>query len=260
MTETDKPQFRREGDPAFPVENKEKDNSSASAAGEKTEEEKAAEAAAAGGGGGEAAKPLPFHEDPKVQEYIERQVTERLGKSEAQHQKDLQTLREEFSAARKDNAENTKIPKWFGGNQEQWNEYRADIDARIKGAEDRAIERISQGRQQEDSRVAEATEFFNSELKVIQTDKELNPTGAKVDPNQLLETVMKYQLIDTQGRWNYRAGARILLGGAKPPAPAAAATDPARKNLGAATVKTDRGEPQAKTYKTSADFQKKRPW
>ena len=68
------------------------------------------------------------------------------------------------------------------------------------------------------------------------------------------------KLIDTEGRWNYRAGMRILNGMQAAPAKKPDTTD--KKQVAAASTSggTGGGDPKPKSYMTSADFKKDRPW
>jgi len=80
------------------------------------------------------------------------------------------------------------------------------------------------------------------------------------DAEKLLKTVLDNQLIDTKGRWNYRAGWKILTGQTAAPKPKPTGSD--KKDLADATAKGSAGggDPKPKPYMTSADFKKDRPW
>lgn len=182
----------------------------------------------------------------------------RFNDQESRHQTDLKAIREEFGTARKDNAGETKIPSWFGGDQEQWDAYRTDRDTEIKAAEERAIERIKGEKTAEDKAVKDATDFMQSEISAIESDKDLNPDGSKVDPNKLLKFVLDNDLVDSKGRWNYRAGFRIMKanGGT-----GASNNTGDRKKIAGATTSESKAESKPQAFKTSADFKgNKRPW
>lgn len=204
-------------------------------------------------------KDKPFHEHPRWKQR-ETEWETRFNEQERRHQDDLKALREEFGQARKDNAENTEIPSWFGGTQEQWDAYRKDRETEIKAAEERAVKRITEAKDQQDKAVKDATDFMKSELAAIEQDQNLNPGGAKIDPKKLLQIVLDNDLVDSQGRWNYRAGMRIYNATAGKPAPAKPKTNEKKVIAGATTTTENRAEQQPKTYKTSADFKKNRPW
>ncbi|MDD5110785.1 MAG: hypothetical protein PHI63_06270 [Patescibacteria group bacterium] len=199
-------------------------------------------------------KDKPFHQHPRWLER-EREWENRFNTQESRHQEDLRQIREEFGNARKDNAEQTKIPSWFGGTQEQWDAYRSDRDAELKNAEERAYTRLTSEHTQQEKAVAEATTYMKGEIAFIEGDQTINPSGEKVDPNKLLKIVMDNDLVDSQGRWNYRAGWRMMRsGGGTPSKPGA------RKVIAGATGSEARGETKPAPYKTSADFKKSRPW
>lgn len=257
MTET-KVQFRREGDLAFQPE-AETDPSAASPA-EETAPEGGTEAEP-------AAKPLPFNEDPAVQEYLGRQLAKQAKELEEKFTGSIATIREEFGEKRKQNAEATKIPPWFGGSQAQWDQYREWFDGQLKQAETRAIdgtiEKANTISSAEKKAVDEATDYLKSELVAITADKALNPTGKAIDPNKLLKTVMDNDLVDSRGRWNYRAGMRLMNSHST----AVHANDKGgkeKKDLAAATLDgagaADGAAGKPKQFKTPADFKKKRPW
>jgi len=257
MTEI-KTTIRREGDPAFQVEEKETPGASSTT---ETETE------GGGGEGGGAAPTVPFNEDPKVQDYIQRQVESRTASIEEKLRKEfgdnVAGIRKEIGEQRQKNAEQTKIPKWFGGNQEQWDEYRGWIDQQLQGVEERAINRtFEKAKSQTDEQkkaVDEATEYFRGELAAITADKTLNPSGKPIDPEKLLKVVMDNDLVDSKGRWNYRAGMRLMNSHST----TVHTPKTGDKKLAGATVDgvgggTGGGAP--KNFRTPADFRKKKPW
>lgn len=208
-------------------------------------------------------KETPFHEHPRWKQREDEWNT-RFNSQEQRHQDDLKAIREEFGTQRKENAENTKIPAWFGGTQEQWNDYRADRDAELKKAGEDAIERLKSDQksstESQSNAVKEATDFMNSEVTAIETDKALNPTGATIDKEALLKVVVENELIDTKGRWNYRAGIKILNGLPKATTEQKKPDTTERKTVAAATTSEGRGDDKKPNYATSDTFKKDRPW
>ena len=266
MTEETAAGFQREGDIAFPTETTAKETGADSQSGDDNQE---GETHSQEGDDKNTPddKDIPFHEHPRWKQR-ETEWLDRFNSQETRHQDELKTaiegIRKEIGQKRDDNAAQTKIPAWFGGTQEQWDAYKADRDAELKAigddAEKRAVERIKGESKKEEDAVKAATDFLRSEVAAIEADKDLNPTGAKIDEAKLLKVVLDNQLIDTQGRWNYRAGMRILNGA---PAPAAKPKGPDDKKIIAdASTKggTGGGDQKPKTYMTSADFKKDRPW
>ena len=257
-----------EGEQTIPESDTETDDS-ADSSSEKTETEKATEE---GDKKNTPPEKKPFNEDPEVQSYIERQVNNRLKEVGDQHKKDLDDamskVRDEFGKAREENKDQKeKLPKWFGGDQSQWEEFLAFEDARLAKAEERAISRISESRTNEDKAVADATQYMQSEMVAIESDKALNPQGLKFTKEiaeKLLSIVMdtenngKYPLIDADNHWNYRAGWRILMGTIKPKAPVT--DNKEKKKIGAAITSDNKGSDSKPNYKTSKDFRKNRPW
>jgi len=200
----------------------------------------------------DADKDIPFHEHPRWKQR-EDEWNKRFNDQEQRHQDDLRAIREEFGAAKKANAENTEIPSWFGGTQEQWNQYLEWNGQQLQAAEDRAIKRLNEGKESEDRAVKEATEYMKSEITAIESDKEINPTGEKIDPNKLLKIVMDNDLVDSKGRWNYRAGFRIMQ-------QSKGSVIPDKKKVAAAVGSDNKGEAKPAAFKTTADFKKNRPW
>lgn len=210
----------------------------------------------------------PFHEHPRWTER-ETEWNKRFNDQETRHQDDLKAIREEFGAQRRTNDNQpTKPPVWFGGTQEQWDAYRADRDTELKNAEEGAIKRLSAERESsakaEEKAVADATTFLRSEIVAIEGDKALNPSGTKIDQataEKLLKTVLDNQLIDTQGRWNYRAGWKLLQAGTTV-APKGTQDTQVRKKIAAESTSTDKGSSggDKSTIATSETFRKDRPW
>lgn len=262
MTEESKTEFRTEGDKAFPVMDKENDNSSSSSEGEENNGDQNGSSSEDQNKDGdkkgtEGDKDAGFLDHPRWKQR-EEDWKKRFNDQETRHSTELQAIREEFGAARKDNAKETKIPAWFGGDQEQWDAYRADRDTELKAAEERAYERVKNEKSGEDKAVKEATEYMQSEITAIESDKELNPDGSKIDPNKLLKFVLDNDLVDSKGRWNYRAGFRMMRanGGTN-----AQNNTGDRKKIAGATTSESKAESTPKPYKTGADFKGgNRPW
>ena len=251
MTEDKMADTQREGEITIAETENEDSESSQD---KKNEDGKPEAGSGKGEGNQDPDKDKPFHEHPRWKER-ETEWDTRFNEQETRHQDDLKNLREEFGGARKANAEATKIPSWFGGDQAAWDAYRADRDVELKAAEDRAYDRLTNAKSTETKAIEEATTYMQTELTSIESDKTLNPTGAKIDPNKLLKIVMDNDLVDSKGRWNYRAGFRIYLQGES-----AAGDKGDRKVIAGATTSESKGESKPAPYKTSADFKRDRPW
>lgn len=252
--------FQAEGDPAFATESTEEDTSAASQA---ENDNQGDDTQSAEGENAQTKKDdTPFHEHPRWKQR-EDEWTTRFNDQEKRHQDDIASIRTEFGTARKENEQNTKIPAWFGGDQAQWDSYRADRDAELKQIEDRAITRAKEDLQNsskaQTDAVKEATDYMNTEVAAIEADKTLNPTGEKVNAEELLKVVLENELIDSKGRWNYKAGFKILKG--NPVAkPAAKQNTQERKEVAAATTSEAGPEKKGPAVATSEDFKKNRPW
>lgn len=253
-------EFNREGENPFDFE-EEKDNSTDSPSDETTTEENPSPDGDENNQD-DPDKDKPFHEHPRWKQR-EDEWQKRFNDSEARHQEDLRKIREEFANARKDNAQQTQIPSWFGGTQEQWDAYRADRDAELHASEDRLLERIKGEKSAEDKAVTEANEYFKSEIAAIESDKTLNPTGSKVDPNKLLKIVLDNELIDSKGRWNYKAGWKILQSqsrGSQTTTTEQKSNQDRKKIAAATTTESKTAETKPAPFKTSKDFRQNRPW
>jgi len=203
-------------------------------------------------------KDVPFHKHPAWKRR-EKEWQDRFNDQEKRQQDDLKEIRNEFGAAKKANDEDTLIPGWFGGTQEQWDQYREWNGKQISSAEDRALKRLEDNKSAENKAVQEATEFMRSEITFLEGDKTLNPTGTKVDPNKLLKIVMDNDLVDSKGRWNYRAGFRIMQA-TTVTKPAVPKTGDRKTIAGATTTSNQKGETNPKSFKTTDDFKANKPW
>lgn len=264
MTEI-KTQFKAEGDPVFPLaESKENDNSADSSSGEETkvdptpspEEDKTK---AEDKKGADDKENLADH--PRWKER-EEDWSKRFNDQEKRHTDELEKIRqsiEEKFEKKREALADSDIPSWFGGDAEQWAQYKAHEESRLNEAEERAVKRLESKAEKDQKAIDDATKYFNEEVTAIETDKTLNPDGVKVDRNKLLKFVLDNKLCDTEGRWNYRAGFQLM--GTKATT-AKKDTIDEKKKVADATMAGDRAETKTPNYATSADFQKpgSRPW
>jgi hypothetical protein len=197
---------------------------------------------------------LPFH---KQKRWIEREDEwkTRFNEQETRHQTDIQKLREEFGTTKSVAKDNTEIPSWFGGTPEQWSEYQKHEEQRLESFEKKFESKNNEAKLAEDKAIKEATDYMQSEISVIESDKKLNPEGKKIDANKLLKLVIDNDLVDSKGRWNYKAGMAFYKHSVKP-----IANIVDRKKIAAANTSENKGETKPTTFKTSEDFKKDRPW
>ncbi len=162
---------------------------------------------------------LPFHEHPR---WIERdeQHKKSLEDMQTKHETDMQALRDDISKGASEKKGDEKIPSWFGGTPEQWTEYKEWHSGEISTAETNARNKATSEQEAEtkasDKLVKDATTYMNTEITAIESNKELNPTGEKIDPNKLIKFVMDNNLVDKQNRWNYKLGWKFMNDGKDP--------------------------------------------
>lgn len=190
------------------------------------------------------AKQLPFHEDPKIQEYLDRQF-------EAREQKIRDEIRKENEERFKQTDKKVEIPSWFGGDEEAWNQYQLHLEERDTRVRAKALEELQGLTAKEQAQIKEANDWFDSNVKEIEKEE-----GFTVDRNVLLKTAQEFRLLDDQQRWNWKAAWRIAKQQYK--------ADPSKVDQRKKIVSmddNDRGEASGtKSIKTPKDFQKSRPW
>lgn len=250
-------------------ENKENDNSSASSTGEETTttQTQSQEGEKANSGAKKDEGDAGFADHPRWKQR-ENDWTERFNAQEKRHLDEVEKLRVEFTPKPKEEVQasaadttSEQPPEWFGGDEKAWKSYRSWHDTELSKAEQRGAERalkeFSSKGEAEQKAIKDATDFFNEEVTAIESDKDLNPQGLKVDRNKLLKTALDHDLVDSKGRWNYKAAFKVM----KPSEvfQAKAALDEKRKIAGASTDEA-RTESKTEAVATSDDFKRDRPW
>lgn len=170
-------------------------------------------------------KDLPFHEHPRWKQR-EQEWTDRLEKQKTEFDEKIATAVASALASSKpqspkedqlDAIAEGKIPAWFGGGKDtpeirsMWKEYVAEqkriITDAEKRAEDRAFERMNQGKTAEERAVADANAWFENSVTKIEAEG-----GKRVDRNELLKYVLDNQIIDhATKRWDYAKGYRWMM-------------------------------------------------
>lgn len=263
MNEDIAAQFKVEGQPAFPIENTENDNSADSPSGEKTDIDQTQSPEGEQNSGGKKDdddegkdKSRGFADDPR---WIEREKNwkDRFNTQEQRHTEEIQQLREEFVGGSK-NKEITpeQIPSWFGGDADQWKEFCDYNGNLIKEAQEGAIKMITSKSEEDQKRIDEATTYFQDTVSEIEIDKSINPQGEKIDRNKLLKFVLDNDLVDSQGRWNYRAGFLMMKG------PVNNSNIQDKKKIAGASMGGNKADSKQPNITTSEDFKKPgaRPW
>lgn len=211
------------------------------------------------GDGEDDTKEIPFHEHPRWKQR-EEEWEKRFNDQETRHQDDMKKLREEFGAKpdKADDLKSEEAPDWFGGTPEQWKSFKEWNNNQMTAAAKLAETKISESKNAEAKAVKEATDFFKSELSAIEADPKLNPSGKSINANELLKTAMENELIDSKGRWNYRAAIKIM--NAASPAKTVNKNTDKKKKIASATTSEAKAETSPKSFKTTKDFQTNRPW
>lgn len=260
MSEQFSTQFKTEGSPAFPVANDGEGTPSASS----TDEPNATNGPDANGTDGTKKEDAGFADHPRWKEREEDWKT-RFNEQEKRHQAELEALR---SGSNQQKAtptapaaadEDMEVPDWFNGDAEEFKRYSAWNQEQLRRTLAAEREQLEKAQKAESERIEAANNWFKDQVSAIEADKDLNPDGEKVDVNKLLKITMENELVDTQGRWNYKAGYRLLK------AQSSRSNHEGieeRKKLAAATTDRGRGEPKPSQFTTSADFRdpSKRPW
>lgn len=273
MPEPTTAQFPSEGAPAFPVETPVENTTTTPPVEEKTD---TTPTPATGGEENpdvnKETKPdgenTNFAEHPR---WIEREADwkDRFNKQEERHTTSLAELRKEFEekigAVQPQKTENapTQIPSWFGGDEQQWVDFQEYNNQLLSNAKDSAKKEVTGELEKktasEQKSIEDATTYMNEQILDIEGDKDLNPTGAKIDKNKLLKIVIDNDLVDSKGKWNYKAGYNIMK--SQPAIPTTNDTEE-KKKLAAATTEEAGAETKPPEVTTSAYFKKpgNRPW
>lgn len=250
----------------------ENENSAASSAGEETDQEESTQSDEGGENtqSEQEKKDRGFADDPRWQEREER-WKERFNDQESRHTEDMRKLREEFGISKKDIKDSdVEIPEWFGGDKSnltpaqmqvlkgQYMGYLKDMENLADKRAEEKLKTVTERQQAEETAVAEATTYMQSEIKSIESDKTINPTGIKVDPNKLAKFVMDNYLVDSKNRWNWRLGFKFMTQGNG----SGTNVNKDRKQIGGATTTDSKGEDKKTAFKTSKDFKNpsNRPW
>jgi hypothetical protein len=265
MSEEIMTQFKTEGQPLFDSANKENDTSSDSSS-EKTnidqsgssDQNKDSDANKNDDDKGN------FADHPRWKER-EDDWKSRFNEQEKRHSDELAKLRDEFNGKFKEHIpakpseETVEVPSWFGGDETQWQEFQKWNQSLVSKAKTDALNELESKTKEEQKSIEEATTYFQEEVGKLETDKTINPNGDKVDRNKLLKFVLDNDLVDSKGRWNYRAGFMMMKSSSTNSKNNAIDE---KKKIASATTSENRSETKTAPFTTSADFSKpnNRPW
>lgn len=264
-------QFNTEGQPAFPVADTENENSTDSPSVEpketvivKTQPD-----------GGEpnpdditvGDDPSNEPTDPNLADHPRWKEREedwktRFNDQETRHTDALTTMREEldekYGKPQGNNAPTT-VPSWFGGDEQQFADFQIYNQSLIDEAKENIQKGITKKSEVEQTAIKTATDYMNTEISSIESNKVLNPEGVNIDKNKLLKFVLDNELVDTKGQWNYKAGWQLMKAGVKS---AKNKTIDEKKQVAGATITDGPAGSDKPAYTTSEDFQNptNRPW
>ncbi len=182
---------------------------------------------------------------------------ERYNQQEQRHLEAIERLRGEFT--KYSPKTETEVPSWFGGDENQWREYQVYQQSLIGQAKTEALKDIESKGNAEKKAIDDATKYFNDEVVSLETDKTINPEGKNIDRNKLLKYVLDNDIVDSKGRWNYKAAFKSMQPGDVFKAKEAMNE---RKAIASATTSERGSETKPPAYMTSKDFKdpSNRPW
>lgn len=177
----------------------------------------------------------------------------RFNEQQQRHVDEIAKLREEINS--RFNQTQEEIPQWFGGDDKSWAAFQEWNKAQIKQVEERTIASLQQKTTAEQKMIDEATEYFNEQVFSLESDRTLNPTGQKIDRNKLMKFVIDNEIVDTKGRWNWKAGFLAMRTHEAPKT-----TD--RKKIANAIIDNSSVDTTKKAFASSDDFElpSGRPW
>ncbi len=266
MSENIQTQFHQEGQKLFD-ENTEKDNSADSSSVEETNtnQTQSQEGDQNSGANKKDDGDAGLADHPRWQER-ENDWKTRFNDQETRHTSEISALREEITkqlsgSDNKNSAgkQDAEIPEWFGGDESAWAKYSEHTQNLVNTAVEQALKQVGAKSEQEQKAIDVATTYFNEQVTLLETDKSMNPQGEKVDRNKLLKFVLDNDLVDSKGRWNYKAGYQMMRS-IKTNAQVDKTKD--KKNLANATTSDNKPETKQPNVMTSSDFKQPgaRPW
>ena len=201
----------------------------------------------------------PLNEHPRWKQR-EDDWKDRFNKQEERHLQEMAALRQEIQAVKKPAAETpTKVPEWFGGDEKQWESFQKWNQDLAEQKARAAVDDFKSKTAEQQKAIDDATQYFNDTVAAIESDKDINPEGQEVDRNKLLKFTMDNDLVDSKGRWNYRAAYQLMRSQEQ------SAKDSKlqeKKQIAGVTTSEKKPESKPKDFMTSDDFSNpaERPW
>lgn len=271
-------EVRTEGEPAFPVQAKENDNSSDSSPVDQkqtTVEQTQSQGGEQNPGANQDANAQKTEGESKDAGFADHPAWKaredswknRFNVQEQRHADDMAQLTNLVKnleaklgqSSQKSDVAHDEMPPWFGGNEDQWKQFSGHIGSLIEKAVERAKEvtlgEITSKSTQEQRLADEATRYMNEQISEIETSPELNPGNEQVDKQKLFKIAHDFHLVDPEGRWNWKVAWQFyknMKGQAKP--------NPVvqeKKKIAEATVSDKKSESKPPAYKTPDDFKSK---
>ena|SRR3990167_629402 len=192
-------------------------------------------------------KEVPWHEDPRWRKWKEEKETL---EAKAREFDELKTKIEPILT--KEAEKKSSIPRWFGGDETQWAEYQADQTKLVDSVRKQTLEEVNRMTAAQQEAINKANEHFETSVD------ELKAEGIKVEKNRLMKYVFENNLVQPDGRWNYKLGAKYLDLQDKAKEEKPDLSD--RKRLSAASMGGTDSDVKKKDYATQEDFAHNRPW
>jgi len=194
-------------------------------------------------------KDEPFHKRWKKQT---DDWKDRFNQQEERHLMEIEKIREEmtqkFQPVEKPSKE---IPEWFNGDEALWDKFEQWNENLVSKIQEKKLAEMAKAKESQEKAVEEATNYFYEQVDLLENDPAINPSGSKVDQNKLQKIVLDNELIDSQGRWNWKAGMMIL--NAQNIAPTHDTTK--RKQFADTTMGSKFVDTKPREFKTSKDFE-----
>lgn len=183
---------------------------------------------------------------------------ERYNEQEKKHSDEIAKIWERIGESKNPEEEQeapTEVPDWFGGDEKQWKDFVKYNETLVSKAKEDAKNEILAQKTEEQKKIEEATTYMNEQIAEIEAE-----TGDKVDKNRLLKITLENELIDTKGRWNYKAAHKIMRAEQNKSPNDRNKKIESKKELANATDSKPSSDPAKRNFKTPEDFETNRPW
>jgi len=190
-------------------------------------------------------KPTPFHEDLKVQSYIDGQVEKKEAKLREDFDREMADMKEHTTST-----ESESIPDWFmelyGDNQVAYNKWSEHNKTEREGIKQEILKEQADAQRFEVEQQQKWDKWVKDEIKALEDD------GLEFDKNKLNKVMLKYSPTDANNNLDFRKGYEIYK--LKEGEPDTAKSDAHKKLADTTTTTTTKGEPAKKDYMTSSEL------